>query len=119
MTSKKMYLLFRKSVFLSHHTTVEEDGPVSYFSLITSNKLVIARQPRAVCQIFLLFLRYCCYFTRLKAGKYNANFEKLGKYLPYCTRDRAITIHNANHTNLFFKLRLNRIYLLSDKRKYT
>ena len=70
MTSKKMYLLFRKSVFLSHHTTVEEDGPVSYFSLITSNKLVIARQPRAVCQIFL-FLIYCCYFTRLKAGLVN------------------------------------------------
>ena len=38
---------------------------------------------------FTWFLVFCCYFTCLRNR--SAKYEKLGKYLSYCTGNRAIT----------------------------
>ena len=51
------------------------------------DKLVIAHLSRTIWLIFSSFFIFCFYFTRLKAPE----IEKLGKYWPYCTRNRVIT----------------------------
>ena len=37
--------------------------------LYVSDKLVIARLPCTMWPIFSSFLKFCCYYTRLKAGE--------------------------------------------------
>ena len=51
------------------------------------DKLPIAGLPYTMWSIFSSSLMFCCYFTHLKAARY----EKLRKYWSYCTRNRAIT----------------------------